>query len=184
MRRQVYLNLPGFPAFFQHMYEEPDYAAQSYAAGYGVWFEPSLEIFHRQSTANRHVIERHQLNARNEFWSVCLRCPWPWLPAVTVYRAVRQMAAAFCLGPQCVIREPFWWWEAFKGFGKCMAQRHAIPWKTYYRWMRLARSPIDDLRGLRAKFPTSSAGPAGLIVRRGPRLKPQLVAAADRHYSR
>ena len=94
MRRKVYLNLPGFPTFFEHMYQEPDYAAQCYAAGYGVWFEPSLEIFHRQSETNRRVIQRHHLNARNELWSVWLRCPRKWLPLVTVYRAARQLVHA------------------------------------------------------------------------------------------
>src|SRR5437867_3577028 len=40
MRRQFYLCSLGFPTFFGHMYEEPDYAVQCYAAGFGVWFEP------------------------------------------------------------------------------------------------------------------------------------------------
>ena len=33
MRRDVYLQLAGFPTFFGHMYEEPDYALQCYASG-------------------------------------------------------------------------------------------------------------------------------------------------------
>lgn len=181
MRRQAYLNLPGFPDFFQHMYEEPDYAAQCYAAGYGVWFEPSLEIFHRQSELNRQVIQRHQLNARNELWSVWLRCPWPWLPAVTAYRAARQFVHAVCLGRQCVIREPRWWFEAFKGLAVCLAQRHAIPWKTYYRWMRLARHPVNDFNDLRARFPVGSGGPAWWGVPRRRQSQPRPVAPTD-HY--
>src|SRR5207248_3513459 len=46
MRTDLYLRSAGFPAFFTHMYEEPDYALQCYAAGAAVWFEPSLEIRH------------------------------------------------------------------------------------------------------------------------------------------
>ena len=167
MRRKVYLNLPGFPIFFEHMYEEPDYAAQCYAAGYGVWFEPSLEIFHRQSETNRRVIQRHHLNARNELWSVWLRCPRKWLPLVTVYRAARQLVHACARGPQWVMREPAWWRQAFNGIGLCLEQRRAMPWQTYYRWMRLARRPVYSVKDLRAKFPTTPASAGGLSRRGG-----------------
>jgi len=173
MRRQVYLNLPGFPTFFEHMYEEPDYAAQCYAAGYGVWFEPSLEIFHRQSETNREVIQRHHLNARNELWSVWLRCSWKWLPLVTAYRAARQLVHASAQGAQWVMREPAWWREAFKGIGLCREQRRAMPWQTYYRWMRLARRAVYDFKDFRANFPTTPASDGGLSQRRSWLSKPE-----------
>jgi GT2 family glycosyltransferase len=169
MRRQVYLTTPGFLPFFQHMYEEPDYGLQCYAAGYAVWFEPSVEIVHARSAMNRPVIRRHHLNARNELWSVWLRCPWPWLPVVAAYRAARQLVHAFFQGPQWVIREPWWWWEAFKGIGVCRERRRAIPWRTYYGWMRLARHPLYCLDDLTVRFPTSPASAIGLsrrVVRR------------------
>src|SRR5882672_5465140 len=72
MRRDVYLKTGGYPPFFFHGYEEPDYALQCYAAGYAVWFEPSLPIRHHQATANRSPFRFHQSNARNEIWSVWL----------------------------------------------------------------------------------------------------------------
>ncbi len=154
MRQEVYLSMPGFSTLFQHMYEEPDYALQCYAAGYAVWFEPSMEIVHTQSAVNRREMRRHALNARNELWSVWLRCPWPWPPVVTAYRAARQLVYASFQGPQWVIREPSWWREAFSGIGVCLEQRRDIPWRTYYRWMRLARHPLYSLNELRARFPT------------------------------
>jgi GT2 family glycosyltransferase len=173
MRRQVYLTMPGFPRFFRHMYEEADYGLQCYAAGYAVWFEPSVEIVHAQSAMNRRVMRRHHLNARNELWSVWLRCPWPWQPLVTAYRAARQLVHAFFQGPQWVIREPWWWWEALKGIGVCREQRRAIPWRTYYGWMRLARHRTYTLNDLRARFPMSPGSAAGLSQRGGSLTKPE-----------
>src|SRR6266576_2063619 len=87
LRREVYLKIGGYPSFFFHGYEEPDYALQCYAAGYAVWFEPSLPIRHHLAEANRNRFRFHQSNARNEIWSVWLRCPWPWLPLVSLMKA-------------------------------------------------------------------------------------------------
>ena len=82
MRREFYLEQPGFPAFFFHAYEEPDYALQCHAAGHAVWFEPSLVIRHHRSPVGRLPILQHHQNSRNELWSVWMRCPWPWVPLV------------------------------------------------------------------------------------------------------
>ncbi|HZR18618.1 MAG TPA: glycosyltransferase family A protein [Verrucomicrobiae bacterium] len=153
MRRKPYLAVGGFCGFFEHMYEEPDYALQSYAAGAAVWFEPSLVVEHRESPKARDLPRRHQLNARNELWSVWLRCPWPWVPLVSGYRIARQFSYAFSKGFSWVWREPFWWFAAFKGIGKCSQQRQAIPWATYYRWMRLPRKPIYSVEQLQREFP-------------------------------
>jgi GT2 family glycosyltransferase len=181
MRRQVYLTMLGFPTVFQHMYEEPDYALQCYAAGYAVWFEPSLEIVHSESAVNRYVMRRHHLNARNELWSVWLRCPWPWLPMVTAYRAARQFAHACFQGPQWVNHEPSWWREAFKGIGVCREQRRAIPWNIYYSWMRLAHHRLHTLNELRARF---SASARGLNYQGGSQTKPQPAPLSDSFCSR
>src|SRR5690242_14400227 len=69
MRRRFYRERSGFPKFFEHAYEEPDYAMQCYAAGAAVWFEPSLIVEHHESLVNRDLIRRHHLTARNELWS-------------------------------------------------------------------------------------------------------------------
>jgi GT2 family glycosyltransferase len=144
MRRDVYLRLQGFPRFFVHMYEEPDYALQCYAAGCTAWFEPSLPVRHRCSVRNRSEIRRHHQNARNELWSVWLRCPWPWLPLVSAFRVWRQLRYAMTNGWSWVSREPLWWASALLGVARCAGAREAVPWRTYYRWMRLARARAGE----------------------------------------
>jgi glycosyltransferase involved in cell wall biosynthesis len=142
MRRDVYLQTAGFPTFFGHMYEEPDFALQCYASGKVVRFEPTLSIRHHVSERQREPIKRHHLNARNELWSVWLRCPWPWLPLVSLFRVWRQFRYACSEGWRWALKEPVWWFSAFRGLPKCVRQRTPIVWKAYYEWMRLARNPI------------------------------------------
>ncbi len=139
MRRDAYLRSPGYPPFFTHMYEEPDYALQCYAAGNAVWFDPRLAIRHHVSSASRHHLARHHQNARNELWSVWMRCPWPWLPLVSAFRVWRQFRFACSAGLSWAIREPQWWVRAIGGLGQCAGRRHPVPWRVYYAWMRLAR---------------------------------------------
>jgi GT2 family glycosyltransferase len=142
MRRDVYLELAGFPGFFGHMYEEPDYALQCYAAGRAVWCEPALSVRHHMSSVNRHAGRRQRLHARNELWSVLIRCPWPYLPAVVLFRIWRQLRYAATQGLVDVLLQPAWWLSALCGLPQCRARRSAIPWRTYWAWMRLARRPL------------------------------------------
>lgn len=142
MRTDDYLSTAGFPRFFIHAYEEPDYALQTYAQGKSVWFEPSLVIRHHYSEANRDNLRTHQLNARNELWSVWMRCPWPWLPLVSLFRLSRQFGHACSNGLSWVIREPQWWLAALAGRDDCQKSRNPVRWRTYLAWMRLARRPI------------------------------------------
>ncbi len=157
MRRDFYLRQPGFPVFFTHMYEEPDYALQCYAAGAAVWFEPSLTVRHHLSPRNRQPVARHHFNARNELWSVWLRCPWPWLPAVSAYRLLRQLLYAMSEGIDWGLREPVWWIAALRGLAQCRTFRKPVRWPVYYRWIRLARNPIYKVQDLREQFPQSSS---------------------------
>jgi len=143
MRRDVYLKLAGFPTFFTHGYEEPDYALQCYAAGLAVWFEPGLVVRHHMSSVNRQIGRRQRLHARNELWSVLLRCPWPYLPAVALFRIWRQLRYAATQGLSDVLLQPAWWLSALGGLPRCIAGRTPIPWRAYWAWMRLARQPID-----------------------------------------
>jgi GT2 family glycosyltransferase len=152
MRRELYLKSKGFPTFFHHMYEETDYALQCYAADSPVWFEPSQTIRHHLSLVQRQPIRRHHQNARNELWSVWLRCPFPWLIPVSIFRIVRQFQYACTEGFDWVIREPIWWWLAIVGLPQCMRDRQPIKWKIYYAWMKLARNPISDLAQLKQTF--------------------------------
>lgn len=145
MRRAFYVEQPGFMKFFGHMYEEPDYALQCYAAGAGVWFEPSLSVRHHQSRTNRSPMRRHHLNARNELWSVWLRCPLPLLALISVYRVARQFLYACSESPGWAACEPFWWAAALRGLRICWKARRPVDRATYLYWLRLARRPIYSL---------------------------------------
>src|SRR6185369_128665 len=168
MRREFYLKHEGFPVFFTHMYEEADFAVRCYAQGAAVWFEPRLTVRHHQSPVNRRPIARHHFNARNELWSVWMRCPWPWVTVVSAYRVLRQLLYARSEGLAWLLREPVWWLAALKGLQQCRHSRQPVAWRAYYRWMRLARNPIYEVQKLREKFPqavSTCATPDACLVR-------------------
>jgi GT2 family glycosyltransferase len=142
LRRQVYLRLDGYPPFFFHMYEEPDYALQCYGAGYAVWFEPNLTVRHYYTSTGRRRQDSHVRHARNEQWSVWMRCPMPYLPLVAIFRAIRQMMFAFKRGFSWVLKEPLWWLETPLGRAECARRRKPIAWRAYLNWMKLARNPL------------------------------------------
>jgi GT2 family glycosyltransferase len=137
LRRSTYLQLPGFEPRFFHMYEEPDYALQCVAAGYDVLFSPAVTIRHHYSGQARDEIRIHHRHARNELWSVLLRCPFPYAPAVAVYRVLSQFWYACRRGFGWVIREPVWWWQAVAGIPHCLAKRQPVSWASYKHWLRL-----------------------------------------------
>ena len=137
LRRSAYLQLPGFESRFFHMYEEPDYALQCVAAGHEVLFSPMVTIRHHYSGRVRSEMRNHHRHARNEFWSVLLRCPFPYAPGVAFYRALSQFRYACRRGFAWVIREPAWWWQAMAGLPYCLRKRRAVSWASYKRWLRL-----------------------------------------------
>jgi GT2 family glycosyltransferase len=137
IRRSTYLQLPGFEPTFFHMYEEPDYALQCLAAGYEVLFSPVMTIRHHYSGKVRSEIRNHHRHARNEMWSVLLRCPFPFVVPVAIYRALSQFQYACRRGFGWLIREPAWWWQAMAGVPYCLAKRHPVSWAGYKRWLRL-----------------------------------------------
>lgn len=152
MRREFYLRQPGFSLHFFHAYEEPDFALQCYAAGAVVWFEPSLVIRHHLSALNRSSYKTHQFNARNELWSVWMRCPWPWMPMVALFRVWRQFRYAITEGWSWAVREPLWWGKALAGVVVCCQQRRPVAWARYLAWMKLARHPLTTREELRRVF--------------------------------
>jgi GT2 family glycosyltransferase len=137
LRRSTYLQLPGFEPRFFHMYEEPDYALQCVAAGYDVLFSPAVTIRHHYSRQARDEIRIHHRHSRNELWSVLLRCPFPYAPAVALYRLLSQFWYACRRGFGWVIREPVWWWQAVAGIPHCLAKRQPVSWASYKHWLRL-----------------------------------------------
>jgi GT2 family glycosyltransferase len=137
LRRDTYLNLPGFEPRFYHMYEEPDYALQCVAAGYDVLFSPIITIRHHYVSRARDEIRIHQRHARNEFWSTLMRCPLPCASGMVAWRVFSQFRYACKRGGSWVVREPCWWFQAFAGIPYCLRKRRPVSWAGYKRWLRL-----------------------------------------------
>ena len=142
IRKEIYGNVTRYPRFFSHTYEEPDFCLQVYGAGYGALYVPEIEIYHRFTHTLRNMRSRHHLNARNEFWSVVMRCPFPHVFWVGAYRLLRQAIYGATQGWDWLVDEPKWIIEAFRGIRLPLKERKPIPWKIYWNWMRLARNPI------------------------------------------
>ena len=142
IRRSAFMELDGYPDFFFHAYEEPDFALRCVASGWQVWFDPSLVVRHHFTAAQRNEIRTHHRHARNECWSVLLRCPFPQMPFIAAFRAFRQLGYAASRGIPWIVREPVWWWQAIGGIRCCLSARKPIPWRRYLAWMRLVRKPI------------------------------------------
>jgi GT2 family glycosyltransferase len=137
LRRSTYLQLPGFESRFFHMYEEPDYALQCVAAGYEVLFSPIVIIRHHYSGKVRSELQNHHRHARNELWSVLLRCPFPYVVPVAIYRAAAQFGYGWHRGGRWLLREPLWWWSALKGFPWLFRKRQPVHWSAYKKWLSL-----------------------------------------------
>lgn len=135
LRRSIYLKLPGFEPKFFHMYEEPDYALQCIGAGYEVRFCPVISVRHHWSLQTRSEVRNHVRHARNEFWSALLRCPFPYCVGLAGYRVFSQLGYACKRGPQWLIRQPIWWWQAMSGIPYCLKKRQPIPWQRYKAWL-------------------------------------------------
>lgn len=143
-RRRVLLDLGGHFGPFWNAYDEPDFAVRCLAAGWEVRFEPEVTIRHHYSGANRNHQRVHRMHARNELWSVFLRCPAPQLPGIALFRAARQFGYARRHGLAWMLREPQWWFACLAGLPGVLANRRALPWRYYLAWMRLVRQPVAE----------------------------------------
>jgi glycosyltransferase involved in cell wall biosynthesis len=152
LRRSLYGRVAKYPTFFSHAYAEPDYCLQLYAAGHAVWFEPSLLVRHHFASTERNMIRRHGLNARNELWSVLLRCPFPLVLVAAPLRIVRQFVFAVSQGWGWWKHEPSWWMDAMRGASQCIANRETVHWRDYWAWTRLARRPSYSVKDLERRF--------------------------------
>ncbi len=148
IRRAVFTKLGGYPDFFQHAYEEPDFALRCCAAGWQARHETSLTIRHHFTSAQRDEVRTHHRHARNELWSVLMRCPAPQLFAVALFRIARQAGYAARRGASWLVREPQWWRSVLA----LRLKREPLPWKTYRAWMELVRHPIQSRDEWVAKF--------------------------------
>ncbi len=141
LRRSTYLALDGYAVVFGHICEEPDYALQCTAAGVRVRRHTGLLIRHHYSGVNRDEIRIHHLQARNECWSVLLRCPSPWWPLVLLRRAAGQFFYACSRGPAWVLREPTWWRRFIEGLPSVWRCRRTVAWPAYQAWRKTLRNP-------------------------------------------
>ncbi len=157
IRRAAFVELGGYLSEFGHMYEEPDFALRCVCSGWEVWHETMLTIRHHFTASQRSELRNHQRHARNELWSVLLRCPAPQVLAVVIFRAVRQLGYAWSRGWTWAIREPQWWCAFLAGVPRCLAARTPLPWARYRAWMGLVRKPIADEAEWRAKFGNAAA---------------------------
>lgn len=144
IRTSVHRELGAYPNFFFHAYEEPDFALRCVAAGWEVRYETAVTIRHHFTTSERNELRTHQRHARNELWSVLLRCPTPQWPGVLLFRALRQFGYAWHRGLSWAVREPQWWLAFLAGIPRCLAARAPLRWSRYLAWMRLLRRPIHD----------------------------------------
>ncbi len=148
IRRSVFAKLGGYPDFFRHAYEEPDFALRCCAAGWQARHETALTIRHHFTRVQRNEIRTHHRHARNELWSVLMRCPAPQLFAVALFRIARQAGYAASRGPSWLVREPQWWLSVLA----LRMKRAALPWKKYRAWMGLVRRPILSRKEWVEKF--------------------------------
>lgn len=152
IRSAVFRALGGYPDFFFHAYEEPDFALRCLADGWQVRHETGLSIRHHFTSTQRDELRTHQRHARNELWSVLLRCPAPQLFAVAAFRVGRQFKYAWQRGFRWALAEPRWWLAACAGIPRCLAERKPVSWRIYLRWMRLVRTPVRSLEEWKALF--------------------------------
>jgi hypothetical protein len=138
----VFVELGEYPSFFFHAYEEPDFALRCVGAGWQVRHETSLHIRHCYSGVQRNEMRTHYFQARNELWSVWMRCPFPWLLVVSPFRVVRQFSYACKRGLRWVLHEPRWWLDCLRGLPDCIANRQPLSWARYWEWMKLVRNPV------------------------------------------
>jgi GT2 family glycosyltransferase len=138
LKRDIYLQLPGFEDKFFHMYEEPDYALQCIGAGYEVVLTPIITIRHHYSPRSRASYRGHHQHARNEFWSTVIRCPMPQALFISIYRIFSQ--ARFITqrqGLNGLFREPVWWWQAVQNLPYFLNKRKPVTWERYSAWLKL-----------------------------------------------
>lgn len=141
LRRDLFEPLGGFPGFFFHAYEEPDYALRVIAAGHGIVQFNARSIRHYFTSVGRNEGRTHRRHSRNEAWSVLMRAPFWLVPILLLGRVFTQMRFAFSRGADWVIREPEWWWLAIKGFKNALAHRKPVSASAYFEWLKRMRNP-------------------------------------------
>lgn len=142
LRKKVFLSLGGYPEFFFHAYEEPDFSLRCIAEGYTVVFTPEVTVRHHYTQRNRNEIRIHHFHARNEQWSIWMRCPFLLAVPVAIFRAMRQLRYASSRGIAWLLREPVWWLACLRGLPRALKNRQTVSIRGYLKWMRILRRPV------------------------------------------
>jgi GT2 family glycosyltransferase len=151
-RRDVYMQLEGWPAEFEHAYDESDYALQCLEAGWAVYHFTGATIRHHYTALERNEMRTHHRHARNEQWAAWRRCPFPEVLGVSLYRALSQLNYARKRGLGWVMREPRWWLMAWRGLPAIWKTRRPVSRRVYRRWLRLVREPMVSEEEWREAF--------------------------------
>ncbi|MEM7145834.1 MAG: glycosyltransferase [Verrucomicrobiota bacterium] len=136
IRRALYRHLPGYPSFFKHAYEEPDFSIQCHSRDSQIVLDPNYTIRHRYTAAERNELHTHRFHARNEIWSILLRCPWWLVLPVAAVRLACQFLYAVGRGPRWALTEPIWWIRCLSGVPKAIAHRKSVPTCAYLSWLK------------------------------------------------
>lgn len=136
-RRSAFLSVGGYAAEFFYAMEESDLALRVIDAGWDIWYEPSVRVFHPHSSPTRHpgAIER---TARNRVWLAQRNLPLPFAVAyVAVWSAITSLRN---LRHRDAVRAS--WAGTVAGVRNPLGPRRPIRWRTVWRLTRLGRPPL------------------------------------------
>lgn len=141
IRTSLFEELGGFPDFFFHAYEEPDYSLRVHTRGFQIVQWCQLTIRHHFTQAMRNEVRTHHRHARNEMWSTIMRAPFPLVLCLIPYRVFSQARYAFRRGVSWLVNEPVWWWSAVISIPKVFRSREPTPKSFFNQWIDLQRNP-------------------------------------------
>src|SRR5271170_4380366 len=140
-------------AEMQIQYDDTDLGVQVYALGFAIKFAPTILVRHKYSSKGRDMRRRHFLHARNEQWSLWIRCPAPLVFVVAPYKVLRQLVYAFSRGWGWLQKEPEWWLSALKGLPMCLRRRKPVGSnRAFAAWLLLGRRPAGSAVDLERLF--------------------------------
>jgi GT2 family glycosyltransferase len=137
---------------FQIQYEDTDLGLQIYSLGFAIRFAPDILIKHKYTDTGRDMRKRHSLHARNEQWSLWMRCPAPLVFVVAPYKVFSQLVYASSRGWGWAQKEPEWWWSALKGLRMCIQRRKPVGNRLFTAWLLLGRRPARSVVDLERLF--------------------------------
>lgn len=143
IRKSLFKALGGFPGFFFHAYEEPDYSLRVHASGNLVVQWNNLTVRHHYTQQMRNEGRTHRRHARNEMWSTLMRAPFPMVLALIPYRIFSQGRYAAKRGLSWLVREPQWWWQALCGASTAMRKREPVDKESFKSWIKLLNTPVS-----------------------------------------